>query len=147
RTVQVTVHGREFSLRYPFSPLMEQSIRGTLGGEYPFLPFLHDETGVILDVGANVGCAAILFHALYPQATILAFEPCPQTFAFLRDNTAALPAVRPFPFGLFDRDGTARLYRGSQASVTNSIGHSALNSADYDEVSLRRISSVLDEQG
>jgi hypothetical protein len=96
RTMQFTANGREFTIRYPPSPLMEQSVRGTLGGEYPFLPFLQEQAGVILDVGANVGCASVLFHALYPRAAVLAFEPCPETFEFLRSNTAALP-VSPLP--------------------------------------------------
>jgi hypothetical protein len=48
RTVSLTVNGREFTLRYSSCSLMEQSIRGALGGEYPSL---QEEPGVILNVG------------------------------------------------------------------------------------------------
>jgi FkbM family methyltransferase len=146
QTAKVTINGQEFTIRYPHSQLMEQVIQGVLSSEYPFLPFLRDEPGVILDVGANIGCASILFRVLYPRSTILAFEPGRETFDFLRSNTCGLAEVRTFPFGLFDRDGTAKLYRGSEASVTNSVSRSVLNSGEYEEVALRRISSVLDEQ-
>ena len=147
RTAKVTINGQEFSIRYPYSQLMEHVIRGTLSSEYPFLPFLSEEPGVILDAGANIGCAAVLFRALYPRATIFCFEPGREAFDFLQSNTATLDGIRVYPFGLFDRDCTAKLYHGSEASVTNSIGQSALNSGQYEEVALRRISSVLDEEG
>jgi len=147
QTAKVTINGQEFSIRYPYSPLMEHVIRGTLSSEYPFLPFLSEEPGVILDAGANFGCTAVLFRALYPRATIFCFEPGRETFDFLQANTAALDGIRVYPFDLVDRDCTAKFYHGSEASVTNSIGQSALNSGQYEEVALRRISSVLDEQG
>jgi protein-L-isoaspartate O-methyltransferase len=39
---------------------------------------------VILDVGANIGCTAILFGGL--SKNVYAFEPSPTTFAFLEKN-------------------------------------------------------------
>jgi FkbM family methyltransferase len=44
----------------------------------------------ILDLGANVGLAALAFAAHFPQAKIVCVEPHPETAALLRHNLACL---------------------------------------------------------
>ncbi len=44
------------------------------------------ENGLILDVGANVGGFSIDASQRHPSATIVAFEPIPQTFSSLKKN-------------------------------------------------------------
>ncbi|HEY7310261.1 MAG TPA: FkbM family methyltransferase [Gemmataceae bacterium] len=139
------IFDRRYEIRYPHSPLMVKVIRDTLGGEYPFLPFLKEEQGTILDVGANIGCASLLFATLYPRTGIYAFEPARESYDLLVANTQVLPNIRPFNIGLLDRDGSARLFRGSTISATNSLGRCILNTEEYEEVALRRISSFLRE--
>src|SRR5262249_40826274 len=112
-----------------------------------FLDFLKKEPGVILDVGANIGCVSVLFGALYPEKTIYALEPAADTFELLQKNTAPLANVRAFHCGLYDRDCTTRLYKGRISGVTNSIGASFHNSTEFEVVSLRRISTFLAEEG
>ena len=55
---------------------------------------------VILDIGANIGCTAILFGGL--AKTVHSFEPSASTFAFLQKNVsrAGLKHVVPHNFGL-----------------------------------------------
>jgi FkbM family methyltransferase len=45
---------------------------------------LADSSQVILDIGANIGCTAILFGDMAQQ--VHAFEPSPTTYAYLRQN-------------------------------------------------------------
>ena len=113
---------------------------------YPFLPFLQSLSGVILDVGANIGCASILFRAWYPTTPIFAFEPARETYTFLQANTASLPDIHLFNYGLLDRDATARLYLGRDNSTTSSLSPNFQNTAQTEEIVLRRISTVLAEQ-
>ncbi|WP_406280419.1 FkbM family methyltransferase [Embleya sp. NBC_00896] len=41
---------------------------------------------LVLDVGANIGLAALVFADVQPAAELIAVEPAPETFACLRDN-------------------------------------------------------------
>jgi FkbM family methyltransferase len=48
----------------------------------------------VLDLGANVGFAALLFASRYPDADVVAVEPAPDTFARLVANVEPLRNVR-----------------------------------------------------
>ena len=45
---------------------------------------LITKNDIVLDVGANIGCTALLFSQLAHK--VFAFEPCPSTFYYLSDN-------------------------------------------------------------
>jgi FkbM family methyltransferase len=144
----VTINGKAFPIRYPDLPPMKKMLQEIfVHNVYHFLPFLQKEPGVIVDIGANIGCSVIWFRALYPDAVIFACEPARETFELLHSNTASLANVRLFQVGLFDRDCTTKLYQGVQSSVTNSVGSSILNTGNYETVTLRRASAFLAEQG
>jgi FkbM family methyltransferase len=76
-------------LEYPDE--MGGTIAAVLGGEYEFNYFGEGLT--ILDIGANVGSFALWAHLRFPQSTIIAYEPNPETHAMLVRNTQALPNV------------------------------------------------------
>jgi FkbM family methyltransferase len=139
--------GRQIPFVYPYSPLMEAVCQNILArNEYPPLPFLEAKT--IVDVGANIGATAVCFSVQYPQATLYALEPAREAFGFLEQNTASLANVKRFNVGAFDKDTTATLHLGSQASVTNSLVANVMTEGGASEtVQLRRLSTFLAEQG
>jgi FkbM family methyltransferase len=47
---------------------------------------MNQECAVIVDVGANIGCAGILFSAFFPNAFIVAIEPDPANYIQLQSN-------------------------------------------------------------
>jgi FkbM family methyltransferase len=144
RTFQIFYEGKTYPLQYPFSPLMESIVTQIMTkNEYPLLPFLQNHSGAVLDIGANIGCASLLFSVYYPLATIYAFEPSPSSFQFLQSNMKQFPNVHPFNYGLDSKDGSARLYSGQGASVTNSLGTSVLNSSEFETAELRRLSAFI----
>jgi FkbM family methyltransferase len=81
----------------------------------------------IIDAGANIGIATLFFKSQYPHATIIAFEPDPDAFQYLRRNIALnrLTGVHPHHAALGDRDGTVTLY-SSSSMARGDIGASAI---------------------
>lgn len=60
----------------------------SISGEEWFLNKIsQEEIEVIFDVGANIGGYSKLLRSYFPKASIFAFEPHPNTFAKLKENT------------------------------------------------------------
>ena len=63
----------------------------------------------IVDVGAHIGMASILFARNYPTARIIAIEPEPSNFAALVKNTAPYKTITPIQAALWREDGEVTL--------------------------------------
>ena len=76
-------------------------------------------SGVILDVGANLGQTALALSAAFPDAAIHSFEPAPATFDELARRTAHLRNVRCHQFAFGSTPGSAemQLHRKSDQST------------------------------
>ena len=146
--ITVAVNGKPVALRYPASPVDDYIVQSIFtDDEYPALPYLRVATNAVLDIGANCGCASLLFASRYPDASIFAFEPGRAAFELLTKNTAPCPRIRTFNYGLYDRDGTMNMLQGRLSSGTNSLGISPHNITQFEEIVVRRPSSVVRELG
>jgi FkbM family methyltransferase len=65
---------------------------------------LDGQPKLIVDGGANVGYASIVFSLRYPRATIVAIEPESENFRLLERNTAPYPNIRRFKKGLWSHN-------------------------------------------
>ena len=79
---------------------------------------------LILDVGANIGLAALYFRARYPSAEIVAIEPDPETFAKLERNVAGDPRIRPVNAAAAAEPGEVLLFRPPGYSIASSLRRS-----------------------
>jgi FkbM family methyltransferase len=59
----------------------------------------------IVDAGAHIGMASILFARRYPLAQIIAIEPEPANFAALVRNTSPYKKINPIQAALWKEDG------------------------------------------
>jgi FkbM family methyltransferase len=94
-----------------------------VNGEYARVKALAPR--VILDIGANIGIAALYFDAVCPGARIIAVEAAPRTFELLRENTRHLPNVTCVHAAVTDAVGTVTIYSGRRSlasSLTPSAG-------------------------
>ena len=113
-------------LRFPATGNLDAIVVKILSAqEYPILQLPGWAPRTVLDIGANVGAASLLFSLAYPNARVRAWEPSPSTAAFLRDNTAWRSQIEVAPVGLHDRHASVNLYQGTsqcaQASVSASV--------------------------
>jgi FkbM family methyltransferase len=63
----------------------------------------------IVDAGAHIGMASILFALKYPRARIIAIEPEAENFAALVRNTAPYKTITPVRAALWREDGEVTL--------------------------------------
>ena len=73
----------------------------------PVIPRFNPRT--IVDAGANIGMASILFALEYPTARIIAIEPEPANFAALVRNTAPYKMITPIQAALWREEGEVTL--------------------------------------
>jgi FkbM family methyltransferase len=75
---------------------------------------------VVLDLGGNIGAAAVYFATRWPDAEVVVVEPDPDAFGRLVRNTRRFARVRTLRLAVADADGEAKLY-GSGYSLTSSL--------------------------
>jgi FkbM family methyltransferase len=114
------------------------------GRTYPPIDAVTD-VEIVLDVGANVGAAALYLSIMYPRAKVYAFEPASEPFALLQRNTRDRRNIVALNFGLFSAHRDVPLYRGAIDTVTASVGDSTMNRGDHEIVTLRAVSDWLEE--
>ena len=78
----------------------------------------------ILDVGANIGLAALYFRACYPDAQIIAVEPDPTTFFKLTRNVGGDGRVLLVNAAASDHDGEVVLFQPAAYSIASSVKRS-----------------------
>jgi FkbM family methyltransferase len=115
------------------------------GHTYPEVSFVSG-VRIILDIGANIGAAAIWLGTTYPAATVYALEPGGRQFGLLQQNAASLANVRLFPFGLFSSDKSVPLYSGRNDSVESSVCPTGRTADESENIALRSASQFLSEQ-
>jgi FkbM family methyltransferase len=115
------------------------------GHSYVHLKFVTD-VRVVMDIGANIGAAAVYFSLLYPEARVFAFEPAKAPFELLTENTRDRNNVSTYNFGLFSSDqDVVPLYSGTVDSGTASVGKSDLTLEQSEPITLRSVSDWLAE--
>lgn len=69
---------------------------------YALPAFVSDSVRTIVDGGANVGFTSIFYALSYPNATVYAFEPDPNTFKLLKKNTENVSTknIRVFQYAI-----------------------------------------------
>ena len=93
----------------------------------------------IIDGGSNIGMSILYFKHLYPNASIVGFEPDPDIFKMLQENVAMnkLSNVTVENAGLGAEDGTATFIADHSAGGRVASGENSI------EVKIRRLSQAI----
>ena len=139
---------RHFRLRYPESEAMSKVLDDVFSGrEYPLVFPSKFRPSVIIDVGANVGAAAIWFHVSFPYAKIIALEPSPSLFDLLEENTAGIASIDACNVGFGNENRECDLYVGSANVAQNSLVEHSGTDGRKESVVIRKASEELDAMG
>jgi FkbM family methyltransferase len=77
--------------------------------------------GTILDVGANVGQFALAAAIHFPDAKIYSFEPLPEVFRELQENTRGKNNIRSFNCAIGNHNGRIAFYRNAYSRLSSSF--------------------------
>jgi FkbM family methyltransferase len=69
----------------------------------------------VVDLGSHIGASVVWFHAVYPQARIIAVEPHPVTFRRLLRNIRDLDRIEAFNVAVTETEGTVPLFAGEES--------------------------------
>jgi FkbM family methyltransferase len=123
RTVKLTSHDRTvtFAIRDvgELHGLREVYVQGDYALSLPRDP------SVIVDLGGNIGAAAVYFATRWPDAEVVVVEPDPDAFGRLVRNTAPFPQVRALRVAVAASEGDAQLYRSGYTLTSSLIRGSA----------------------
>jgi FkbM family methyltransferase len=111
------------------------------GSEQIFTGHL-EASGVVLDVGANIGYYSL--YTLPRVAAVHAFEPDPRTVAVLRQNLAAYPNAHVHTQALGNHAGTAKFVLEDSSEMSH-IADSSGDGAKLHQVELTTIDRVVAE--
>jgi len=116
----VSMHGvpLRIHLRRNFADafILEEIFRGN-----DYALSLAVDPAVIVDLGANLGFAALSFAVRYPRAHIFCFEPDPKNFAELTANTASFPTIKCFPYAIGSKKEKRFFYTSPIFHMRNSL--------------------------
>lgn len=120
-------------------------------GEYAYVATLNIKT--VIDVGAHSGEFARMIKRVLPDATIFSFEPLPDVFQRLEQETKNGSNVKAFNFALGDRNDTIEIHRSSYLQSSSILPMAKLHkeafpvSADHtsETVEVKRLDDVVKE--
>ena len=144
-TVTVDIGGTAFNLTSDDTYLDQYCLGGFEPETVRLFKALANHREVILDIGANIGCTALLFGGLCK--TVHAFEPSPTTFAFLERNVllSGLKNVSVYNSGMGAQHGeyplTIAPSNRSGAFVSNQIRASSGHRVET--IHIRRMDETL----
>jgi FkbM family methyltransferase len=90
-----------------------------LNGDWMVPLTIHPK--IIFDLGSYTGISVAFFLAKYPEATIYAFEPNPQSLGYLIKNFSQNPRVKIFNCAISREDGSAKLHTPNQRALSSSL--------------------------
>ena len=108
------------------------------------------DPAVILDIGANIGLAAIYLARRFPAARIECFEPMADNFALLEQNIAPYPQIRAHRLALGAQDGQRAIFasEGGEGIFTgNSFYHLGVDQQRAFTVEVRNPARLLPQLG
>ena len=148
KTVRVQLDQRVFQLTYPHSPSMKNVIREIFEQpEYPICLPKEFTPQTIVDVGANIGAAAIWFHHYYPEADRFVRAVTSGIRLILRGNTKHFANIEVHNVGLFDADQEMTLHVGEHHAAQSSVLPHHETGERTESIQVRRAASQLETLG
>lgn len=97
--------------------------------DLPWLRSLDFDT--ILDIGAARGSHSLVYHEMFPRATIHAFEPIPENFNKLVTNVSGITNIHTYNLALGSENGSKSLHMSPYLDASSFLGMADLHKTAY----------------
>lgn len=104
---------------------------------------LFPSPSVIVDAGANIGCASVFLASKYPSATVLAIEFDVKNFETLRLNLAPYPQIKALHAALWPDSG--RVSAANPGADLDALRARPASADDIDTISTITMSEIIAE--
>lgn len=122
-----------------------------LRGVWVYQDYFHPvvtQCRTILDVGANIGMAAVWFKGVNPEAEMACVEADPRNIPLLRKNLADNGIdAKVFEYAVASNNGKARFGVGLDTGCSSLENAGLHNHSEFVEVETRRLPEILDNLG
>jgi FkbM family methyltransferase len=107
------------------------------------------ETDTVIDIGANIGCFALVAGRAARRGRVLAFEPDAENFQLARRNAAlnGLSNVTIVRSAVSGQGGTLKLYRGAHGPLHTVRADRVGAASAADEVPALTLPQIMDRHG
>lgn len=82
---------------------------------------IFPKSPVVIDIGANIGQYLFAIKSFFPNAKVYSFEPDPNIFNLLKENSKELNNVNLFNYALSEKNGFADFFVSSEFSEWSSL--------------------------
>ncbi len=133
-----------------FSEFWSASAMVPADEEVNFICKFASESGVLLDVGANLGCFSLTLARLRPNCSVHAFEPSPETLLRLKGNVMKNQSinVNVHPLALGKEPGHLQFIDDQASPATNHLlGESEVASRKTITVEVSTVDQFLKRNG
>ena len=107
-TMQFDLEGRHYDLSAP-TALQLSTFHLIVEAYYKLQDFTIPPPRNIVDVGACIGKMSLTLNCIWPEARIVAIEPHPVSFEYLKGNCAPMPKIECLKIAASDKEETFRI--------------------------------------
>lgn len=102
---------------------------------------------IIFDLGSHVGMSVLYFALCFPESKIYGFEPDPNNFGLLQQNTASHSQIKIFNKAISNVDGKKAFFHGNSSSITSSFKINHHRSGKKSFVETETLDKILKQLG
>lgn len=143
-----------FSIRYNCFDAAEKTVKVIFNDNSPYKFVSKTQHPTIIDVGSGIGISTLYFKSIYPQATVLCFEPDNKCFETLQENIAKnrLENIELFNHAISKKEGNAKFFGQLFSDSADNRGSSLVEEwacqrkeNDFTEVATKKLSDYINK--
>ena len=143
--VDLDFQGNKIPFAYRPDTIDENVIQNVFQNEEYLLPIEDFQPKLILDCGGNIGCSALYFSSIYPDAQIYTVEPEKNNFKLLTFNTCMYDNIHAINSELWDKETFVKV----QEDNSKDAGLIMVETTEDDDAAINTttISKILKDSG